>query len=322
MRFWHIPIFLICSFPIQSADVPSVTPGTSVRRPLLGYVQLAPGEIRPVTGFIGANVVQDNVVAADMAVFPAGSQPYAIVRAGDASPAGVARLDENGLGPVTAIPEAFGAMERAVFSASGESVILMAEGRLQVITGLPDQPRIASNVNLSEIPGTFVTATVSDDGQTIAAAFANGETARLDEIRGNQRRTLIERPSVAAVRYVPASGALLIADAASNEVLLLDKDGAEPLILAGAAEGVSGPADIETSKDGRIVFVANSAANLIMIDRETGETRVLPCGFAPVAFQRLARSAVAIVAREGASVAVLDTDAEAPWVAYAPKVRR
>lgn len=323
MRPWQIAVLIICSGTIGAADLPSVTAGTTVRPPLLGYVRLAPGEIRPITGFVGANVVQ-YPVPAGMAAFPAPSQEYALVRSGEPPAVGVARLDASGFGPVEPIPGALVPLDRAIFSSSGRSAILHAisERRLQVIAGLPDQPRMERDLDLSAFPGTFITAAVTDDARIVLAAFSSGETARLEEIRtGTASRTLLELPSISAVRYLPGSSVVLIADALSSRIVSLGEDSSEPVVLAGAGEGVSGPADIETSSDGRLVFVANSTAGLVVIDRETRQTQVLACGFPPFSFQRLLGSALAVVARDGASVAVLDTDAAEPWVAYAPKVR-
>lgn len=291
------------------------------RTPLLGYVRVAGGELRPVTGFVGANVVEDRLETSG-AVFAAPGNRYALVET--ASGIGVARLDAGGLGPARLIEGTAAGLERAIFSPGGGSAIIpaLAAGRLQVITGLPEQARVIRQLDIPAMSGAFLGAAVSEDGEVLLAAFAAGEAARLEETRvgADQWRTVLERQSIAAVRFVGASHTALAADAAANEIVLLDKGGAA--VLAGPEQGVNGPVDLETAAGGRRILVANSGGNVLEIDRDNGKTRVITCGFAPHSFQRMMGSAVAVLGRDGTSVAVIDGEAETPWAAFAPRVQR
>lgn len=314
MQAWQIAILILAS-AAAGAELPGITPGSAIRPPILGYVQLAPADLRPVAGFLGANVVMDPVEGG-MPAFAAPGQQYALVQ-NEKSGIGVARLTAGGFAAAKPVSGALSRIDRVAFSPTGRSAAILQAQQLQLITGLPDEPRIVQDLDLSAIAGNLGAFAISDDAEAAIAAFINGEKTRLEDLRTG--RQVSELVSAAAIRFVAGTHAALIADSQSNQVLLFE-EGA-PVLLAGAAEGVSAPSDIETSSDGNAVFVANSNG-LLVIDRSTRQMRTLACGFAPFSFQKLMRSTVAALSSDGESIAVLDADASSPWPAFAPRIRR
>jgi hypothetical protein len=295
---------------------------------LLGYaVRSGPLELRAIAGVVGADILADPtpLPAGLTTLMIAPGQQYALATRGDEGQLGWMSLNEDGLGDFTPIAGAVAKADRVSFNSSGSAAILYASAsrRLQVIGGLPDSPRIVRDIDGSAFAAPLTATAISDDAAVVLLAFSTGDTGVVAAL-GNDGvpRTVFNAGSIAAIRFLPGTHDAVVADSQSNQITLLSGDTYSPRVLAGDAQGVSTPLDLETSTDGSRVFVANSAANnVLMIDVATGSSKALECGFAPAEFRRLAKSAISVTAQDADGVWVMDTDAPGPWVAFTPRLR-
>lgn len=307
-------------------------PPEHIRMPLVGFAMgSSPVELRPIVGRAGANLLGSAIpVAADVrAILPAPGQQYALVRRGDPEQMGVAALTSDGLGEFRPLVDAVSQADFVSFSPVGMAAVLYsrADHRLQVISGLPGAPRMVRDMDTMAFPAALRTAAVSDDGVLVLAAFSSGVTGYVALLGADGApRTVVNGASLSAVRFFPRRHDAVVADREANRVMLVSEDASSPgvlsaRVLAGEAQGVSGPLDLETSTDGTRVYLANTGAkNVLMVEVASGVTQTLAAGSELSSFQRLMKSVVSLRAPDGKNVWVLDTDAAAPWVSYAPRV--
>jgi hypothetical protein len=323
-----LPFALFTCVLIAETKVKSAVTGSSVRMPLLGYaIGSSPLELRAIAGVVGVDILADPtpVPAGIRALMIAPGQQYGLATRGDEGQLGWISLNEDGAGDYTPIPGALAQADRVSFNSSGSAAVLYsgASQRLQVIGGLPNSTRIIRDLDASAFAGTLSALAISDDASVVLLGLSMGESGFVAVI-GNESgpRTVFNASSVAAIRFLPGAHDAVVADSQMNQITLLSGETYSPRVLAGHAQGVSTPLDLETSTDGSRVFVANSAAgNILMIGVATGNSTALECGFAPAEFRRLAKSAISVTAQDGDGVWVMDTDAAGPWVAFVPKLQ-
>lgn len=191
------------------------------------------------------------------------------------------------------------------FSPTGSAAVLWNRdtSRLQVWSGLPNAPSLARQATATAISA----AAVSDDGTLLALVDDTGAAlwARTANVQ--------HLPFATAVQFLPNSNDLVAAFAVNNQVSLIH--GADPHAeirpLAGASEGISGPAALALSGSSRQVAVANAVGRSVtVIDLDTKATMTLSCNCTPKSIAPLSGNSVFRVS--GDTLLVLDRQ-EGAW---------
>jgi hypothetical protein len=284
---WRIAV-LACTAALLPAQQGSVA------GPVAGYVfDRSAQALRPVLGIPGAARMGDALGTGYRisAAWVAPRQDFAVVVAADGS-LHFLKLDsgtaaERAAGSVNGIPE------MVAFSPSGTAAALYASGMVQLVTGLPDAPKLASAVDLGEtrraapsrgIPArrARLSLAVTDDGALLLAA-AGGPIRLFDAGGGN--RSLTDAPSGMFVAFAP--GAHDAAVVGSDSALILRSiDGA----VERQALGTAGlPAGLAFSADGREVFVATKSS-VVAFEIATGSRSEIACNCAPVGLIPMGRA--------------------------------
>ncbi len=297
-------------------------PATAVHGPWLGVLaDRETGIVRPLRGLPGAATVGE--------AFPlsaSSERAWAAPRAGFA--VAVTGRDHS-LVIVTAtgtrVVRNIEPFERAEFSPSGSHAVLYrGSGLLDVLSGLPDAPRRAAEVDLALLPGALTALAVSEDGTVLAACAPGDGTALVfAAARNRQLHPVFSGRQVDALAFVGASRDALIADAGANVIFRLHDalSGAAAVAIAGTAEGVAGPAAIAAASDGRRAVVANRASGkLLLLDLTGGAPRQLTSPFRATGIEPLAGNALfRLTAPRTSKIWVLDADAPEPRLFFVPQ---
>ena len=264
---------------------------SGVAGPVSGYVfDRSARVLRPILGIPGASLLGDGLDAGSelAAAYVAPGQNWVLAATADGpvffrlSSGAVSRITVGG---VTASPE------RVAFSPSGTAVALYAAGRIQVVQGLPDAPRVAGALAAGvsgrssqalaagrSRPGLGSFA-VSDDG--LYVLYAEGGSIRLWGAAGEDF-SVIQADSSAVVAFAPGGHNAAAADPSVGVVLLGDVAGAGSRRTLAASGGMAYPAGLAFSADGGKLFLADAAARRVTaFDLAAGSQTVVSCDCVP-----------------------------------------
>ena len=247
-----------------------------LRGPVLGYLlQDDPLELRAIAGIPGAAIrgeplpLPDGVTRLRLAP----GHGFALAERGESDPPAVLLLDG---GAVLATPVS-GALARAglvVFSPGGGAAALYsaAEARLQVLTGLPLQPRVSRDIPASDL----VALAVSDDGEMLLTADAQG-LVYVSPVAG-ERQLVFRAEGLAAMTFLPQRSEAVVGDRGRGEVFVIGgfDDAVYSRLIASGLEGLGA---VRAAADGRSVLVAGSEGNrawIVDIDSATARALDLP----------------------------------------------
>ena len=199
-----------------------------------------------------------------------------------------------------------------------------ADDAILVLRGLPDEPFVTGTLTTSTVPGRLTALSVSDDGRSVVAAFRDGAAGAVYRLAPSGRAVLLAAtgPS-SSVAFAPSSHDVLIADRERNLVYRAPLTGGadEVYALAGEEHGISGPAAVAVSADGRRVFVANSVSSTVsIIDEESRAASQIPCICTPTQMNRLSlsRSIFRLTDVIGTSFWLLDTTVAEARIVFVP----
>ncbi len=243
--------------------------------PVAGYVAGAKGELRAISGVPGSFGYSDPLPLPDgtTRVRVAPGQEFALAERRDAAPAALVLLG-GAVDHVTVLDGVMPAADWVAFSLTARSAVFFsaANGRLQVVTGLPDAARVVIDLDAAALAEPASTAAVSDDGTLVLLASTQSVfTLTPDQaprlvFSGTRIRSLaVLRNGVDAVVADDGTGSVHLlsaaASAASTRVL------ASGLYLLG---------DLCASADGASIFVARPGARAISwIDMASGAVQSL-----------------------------------------------
>jgi hypothetical protein len=265
--------------------------------PVLGYYfDSAEAKVRPLLGVPGAATVgaplEMDFRMAQAAVSPA--HDYLLAQVEGEAEVVLLRLDIGARSPQR-IPGVMENPERIVFSPAGTAAVLMrcAEGDVQVLTGLPEEPAVAGRFSVPPDAGPLAALAVSDDARVALAGFASGETA-LFATEGRSRRVWLPGAASSIAFFRGRHDAVIASRTEKALYWLRDAGGAgEVSVLAGEAEGVEEPVAVETSWDGRLVLVADGGAgSLLVLDTAGGPVQVIASSCRTAGLHRMAGNAV------------------------------
>jgi sugar lactone lactonase YvrE len=234
-----------------------------MQSPLLGYAaQQSPPELRAILGVPGAAVFSDplSLPRRTMRLRLAPGQQYAIIERAQEDPA-VLLLNGTETGGIAVIPGAVRALDSVSFSPSGRSAVLISQGlgRLQVITGLPQAPQLAKDIDLRLLPELPDNAAVSDDGGSVLFSSAGAVYLVLPD--GSATIVLSVTPT-ASIAFLPASTTAAIGDPGTGSLYLFQRL-AGGTVASLLASGLPGLGQVAASGDGKMLYVTDTQSQRI-----------------------------------------------------------
>jgi DNA-binding beta-propeller fold protein YncE len=221
--------------------------------------------------------------------------------------------------PARALPDVAAGAERIYLSPEGSAAALYfaAANRLQVVSGLPDNPALAGEYFLTASPSAVA---VSDDASSVLVA---DESRSVDLLLPDGARRRIG--TGALVTFLSRNRDAVIGDPAQNRVSLVrDVNGSgETLLLASEREGLTEPVAVAASSDNALVFVATARSGVAAISVASGEITWTSCDCTPTAMSRLSGRSVFRLSEptEGAPLWVYDGSGAEARVVFVPARR-
>jgi hypothetical protein len=149
---------------------------------------------------------------------------------------------------------------------------------LQLLLGLPEAPRIASDLDATVLPEEPLTAAVSDDGGTLV--IASGDAVYLVAASAAAKLVLAGQ-KILALTMIPNGTDVVAADSATGSIYLLQQLGSSPISRV-VAYGLAGVGGLSTTRDGRAVLAAQpDAKTLSTIDLASGTVSSIPLDSTP-----------------------------------------
>jgi hypothetical protein len=291
---------------------------SSINPAALGFV-FDSGYIRPILGVPGASLLgtrpNTGLDWAHAIVSP--DQSYALGLAGEPhglkliplSTAGASAFPING---ALAVPDMI------ALSPTGASAALYAAGdrRLQVLTGLPDSPRVLRELPAAIPDGELVSLAVADDGQAVLAAVA--DQMLLISSDGIPRRLPFDGP-ISAIAFRPRTHDAIASG--RNHVALILRTTQDSVIQAMAVPENSSldPLAVSFSLDGSRAFVADSNGTVIEFDLSAASAQSFSCECKITGLHRLAGNAVfRLTDSLDKPLLLFDGDALQPRIVFVP----
>lgn len=272
-------------YRLTIAALAAATLEGQIRGPMLGYVWDARQEsLRPVLGIAGSSTL-GRAVAVNFAVKQASISPnqdFAMVLGGDGRVAHV--VDLRGVEPASRVLESLpGNAERVILSPRGTAAVVIYSDpkRLYVLTGLPQNPVVARQVELSA-EGVPALCAVSDDGGAVLAAYPETRTLITIDENGNFLR-LGEEVEVRSAAFLEGSREALTAT--NRGVLRIGGNSVMGVLFESAAVKA-----VSSSSDGKRVLIADGeSSSVIEVVLDTGERRQVDCPCVPSAVSRISQ---------------------------------
>jgi DNA-binding beta-propeller fold protein YncE len=256
------------------------SPAGGLRGPVIGYVLDATVEaIRPVNGIPGSSVLGAPVTL-PFPIAAAAFSPradFALATSGSDDKAAMVLRNIGTENNVQLIEGAISGADVLVFNAGGSAGVLLASiaRQLQIVRGLPDSPTVGPVIDLSSIPGTVTAIAIDHEGSNVLIAVS-AEHGSLYLAGGEETRPrfIVGFGSPSALALLNGDQDVIVADAAMNEVTLLRNYAGEieTVHLAGERDGISGPAGLQISQDGRKLYIAESAARTLDVWNFEGQS--------------------------------------------------
>jgi hypothetical protein len=274
---------------------------TGLTAPVTGYVaDSATPELRAIFGLPGALRYSDPLPLprGTTRVRVAPGRDFAWVERGDAAPA-VLFLSSGSVDRVAPVEGALAAAGWVAFSPGATAVVLYSSstGRLQVLTGLPDAPRVSLDLDASTLPEQPAAAAVSDDGNILLAA---SRSAVYLIPPGGAAQIALSGEKIHSLAMMPDGKGAVAAEGATGSVYLL-QGLTSALVARTLVSGLEGIGKVQPAWDGATVFVAQPRARTVsIVDVVTGATQSFAVDVPPVALDPLGiRDAFLISSRPG-----------------------
>ncbi len=241
-------------------DVP-----TGLRGPVIGYVLDEPMKvIRPINGILGSSVLGQPLTLpfpiAAAAFSP--SREFALLISAEENSKAFLLRNLGGANSVDSIDGVILAIDRVVLNTEGTAAALLSSSthQIQFLRGLPSSPTAGPTLDISPIAGT-ITAVAIDWAGTNILIGASADYGALYVATDWQAspRLIASFGSPTAVALLHGDHDVIVADAAVNELILIRNYATAPdsFRLAGRSDGISGPAGLRISSDGRKLYIAD-----------------------------------------------------------------
>jgi hypothetical protein len=250
--------------------------------PVAGYVtDSSRSQLRTIFGVPGAFSFGGPLALPDgvSQVRLAPGQDFALVENANGSP-GVLVLKAGAVDHMTPIAGAMASADWVAFSpGAGSAVLFSAAGRFQVLTGLPDAPQIALDLDAATLPVEPTLGAVSDDGTLVLVASgtslyrvsSDGSSQVMLSTGGILSLTVLRNGVDAALSDSSTASIQLVRNAASNP---------QARVLASGLDGIG---TVFPSSDGQSLFVARPGAQTVSsVDLTSGTVQSFAASVAPV----------------------------------------
>ena len=248
----------------------SQTAATRTGIPILGYL-IGPGplDLRAITGsgksaHLGGPILPPN---AAKHLFVPPRQHYLLVESNAAEPLAV-WLPTGSDAESVRMPAAMPHPDFVTFSARGEAAVVYSRAvdRVQVISGLPGEPAVASMSGIAKF-GDVTGFAVSDDGVAIVAAFADGTA--IASLQGDDWQRVPAAFGASALLFVSNTHNLLLSDASQQTLTLLSNLSQKEQSARVLAQGVSADRLALTKEGGVLLAASSSQGKLWTVDLKT-----------------------------------------------------
>jgi DNA-binding beta-propeller fold protein YncE len=285
-------LFSLVSLPsllLAQPGSPAISP------PVLGFVFDARAHaVQPILGIPGASVLGAPLAfpfaIVDAAISP--RQDYILVLTGQDHALRLLRPAQAGV-LIRSIDGVMQGADRVFISPAGSALAIyhIADGLIQVVTGVPDSPTVQQELRRANPGDVFRSVAISDDGAAVLAAGSETGSLSLTIFgRDGVARQLPTSGSISAMAFRSQTHDALIADPQTHQVSLLRNatEAAEFQVVGGIKDGVFAPVAVEFASDGLTAFVANSeTGNVAILDLTGGPARSISCDCRPTGLYRL-----------------------------------
>jgi hypothetical protein len=275
----------------------------AISAPFLGLVADAAGTgLHAILGTTGAALFSDvlGMPPVSRLYLPPG-QRYALVeRAGEA---GLAVLMFRGPVPssMQPVPGMMPSPAMVAFSPQGNSAAVYSreEDRVQVLTGLPDSPHIAQQIQPLNLPESLGLLAISDDASTLLAGSREGSVYLVST--SNAPRLLESARDLAALTFFPGRNEAVICDRGTRSLITLrGGNGAFsphtiPLHVTELGDGLS----VATTIDSREILLADPAGKQVFVISEEGSVQVIHVPLLSSSVQRLSNPNMFVLSAVG-----------------------
>ena len=232
--------------------------------PILGYVAgPAPLDLHAIVGTPkgaqqGASVALPNDVKR---LFLPPREHYLLLENKNADPLAVF-VPFNGAAEASPLTGAMAHPDAIAFSARGDAALLYAKSadHLQVVIGLPAEPVLATVPGIAKW-GEASSFAVSDDGQMIVAALADGTAVSLSRGATDWQRLPLAY-NASAILFVPRTHNVVVSDAAQETLTLVSNLAEHSQATRTLAHNVSADR-LAFNKEGSILLAASSTQSKV-----------------------------------------------------------
>jgi WD40 repeat protein len=213
-------------------------------------------------------------------------------------------------------------IDMMVLSSTGSAAALYSqpEARIFTLSGLAQQPSLVATIDTQSI-GAISMLAVSDDGQSMIAATADGNSTSLFQLKSGQPAQVLGTVGqVSAIRFLVNSSDAVVADNAANTIYRIS--GGQLFTLASASDGISNPNSIAISNDNQRVFVASGdSGSVTTLHLSGGPAEATLCHCAVTGLYPTNTDSVFRVTEfSGGPVLLFDYSGPTPRMVFAPSV--
>jgi hypothetical protein len=272
--------------------------------------------LRLITGKIGAALLRSplelEVKLSYAAVSP--RQDYALGIAADSGEVFLLPF-EGGISAARAIGSV---ADQLALSPGGRSAVLYSatSRSLTVITGLPGATRIASTLDMMNLPGSVSALAVSDEGSSVLVAVRAEHGSDMYLAAGSGVEHLGPAGDIASIQFLHDRPDALIVDRKEKRLYRLIGRGLHDI----AAESITDPIAVGVLPGNRRAFIANAdSSDVVSLNLDTGQTSALSCECKPQRMSPLGPRSLFQLSDPGSGTLwVLDASANEPRLAFVP----
>ncbi|HLG98165.1 MAG TPA: hypothetical protein VKX49_17750 [Bryobacteraceae bacterium] len=241
---------------------------TNIQSPLTGLV-FDGTAVRPIVGWPGASVLGDRIdlgfdavavqfnFAKDFGVAIDGSSAKVMLLRGVRS----GRISSSAIGQTTA--------DSIELNSAGTAGVLVSKSNatVQIVNGLPDAPVFSQTISFSAVGYPLTAVDADDAGASILAGFSDGNHGEVDRFDSAGGRSILSAAGYpSAVRYANTGKDAVIADSATNQVILIrDVQGLKEQLVAASGSDVVGTLAMRVW-NGQLLVACPGAHKVIQVD--------------------------------------------------------
>ena len=259
------------------------TAAETISGPIAGYSADPSGrQLRAILGVPGALAFSDPLLLPEgiTQLRLAPGQDFALAERADAAPA-ILFLSNGTVERLAPIEDGMPASDWVAFSPGASAAILFSAGanRLQVLTGLPNAPHVAMDIEATSLSVQPGLGAVSDDGTLVLLA---SETSVYRVSKTGAAQLVLSAGGVRSIAILRNGADAAISDSSTGSVHIL-RNAASAVETSILASGLDGIGAIFPAWDGRSLFVARPGAEtLSSVDLESGAVESFASAAAPV----------------------------------------